>query len=162
MRSGGSKSRITSAGLILALAVVLQGCSTMGKILGTSKNPPDEFAVVNQPPLALPPDFALTPPNPGEPTPQNVAPSAQAINALFPGRTTLPPPASSSEQALLNSIGAGDADTDIRSMVGDDDTIVVEKGPILADLLNVGERDSGPDGSRIERVASEDIGPDGR
>ena len=56
----------------------------------------------------------------------------------------------------------GNADTDIRSMVGDDDTIVVEKGPILADLLNVGERDSGPDGSRIERVASEDIGPDGR
>ena len=162
MRQGDTNSKLSTVGLILAMTFVLQGCSTMGKIFGTSKNPPDEFAVVNQPPLALPPDYALVPPRPGEPSAQNVTPSAQAINALFPGRTTLPPPASSSEQALLDSLGAGNADTDIRSMVGDDETVVVEKGPILSDLLTVGERYSGPDGSRIVRLSSEDIGPDGQ
>lgn len=62
-------------GKVLGLALCcgalgLQGCSDIRSALGNEKQSPDEFAVVARPPLSLPPNFALRPPTPGEPRPQ--------------------------------------------------------------------------------------------
>lgn len=150
---------------MVAVAVIaslsLGACSQFSKLAGTSKNPPDEFKIVNKPPLVMPPDFTLRPPRPGEPEPQNLSPTAQAISALFPGRTTLPPPASAGENALLETVGAGQASANIRSNVGDDETMIVEKGALLRDLLSAGEREGAPDGSSVERIDSEQLDTDG-
>lgn len=129
----------------------------MRKLSGVDKNPPDEFKVVNKPPLVMPPDFTLRPPRPGEAKPQNLVPTAQAISALFPGRTTLPPPASKSEQALLDSAGAGTSNGNVRSTVSGGGTLVVEKGDLLRDILTTGERDEAPDGSSVDRISSEPL-----
>lgn len=158
-----SRSPQRKAAILIALfgvAVLLQGCGSLRKIAGVSKNAPDEFNVVNKPPLIMPPDYNLKPPSPGSPTPQNLNPTAQAINALFPGRTTLPPPASAGEQALLSSLGAGASSPDVRSNAGDKNTLVVEKGALLRDILTAGEREGSPDGSSVERVRSEPLEDD--
>lgn len=147
--------------VLVALALTLQGCGGLRKLAGVDKNPPDEFKVVNKPPLMMPPDYTLRPPKPGEPTPQNLTPTAQAINALFPGRTTLPPPPSPGERALLEEAGTQYASANVRSGAGDNTTEVVEKGTLMPEILAMEERNNAPDGSSLERISSEPLEPDG-
>ncbi len=54
--------------MMVGSATFLSGCSGLGKSLGFSKNPPDEFKVVRRAPLTLPPKFSLTPPKKKDPT----------------------------------------------------------------------------------------------
>ncbi|MEE8370735.1 MAG: DUF3035 domain-containing protein [Sphingomonadales bacterium] len=135
----------------IVLAMGLQACSSMQKMAGQKKNSPDEFQVVSKPPLVMPPDFNLRPPKPGEPTPQALTTSQRTIQSLFPGRTTLPPAPSAGEKVLLDKVGAGKAKSSIRSNAGTD-TLVVEKGTLLRNILGAEEREDAPDKSKIEKV----------
>ena len=147
--------------LTLSLVIpmlVLGGCGTIQKFSGNSKSPPDEFAVVTRPPLQLPPDFSLSPPEPGEPTPQDLASSAETLRALFPSSENVRPQVSLGEAALLRSIEASSL-SDVRSSV-DGYSDVTEKGTLMEDISTIDEREGSPDGSSIEHVSSEDD-PDG-
>lgn len=135
---------------VAALSLALAAC-------GTGKNPPDEFVVVAKPPLTVPPEFSLRPPRPGQSVKQDINTSDQALQALFPGRTELPPRPSRSEQALLKQVGPIDrsAKTQLRSL----EDQVVSKGPLLPDLLALADRQDAEDGATIERLESK---PQGR
>ncbi len=145
----GSRAIFIAASV--GLALVLQGCGAISKISGNRKNAPDEFQVVDKPPLVMPPDYNLRPPKAGEPTPQRLTTSQRTIQSLFPGRTIMPPAPSAGEQALLNKIGAGQVKSDVRSNVGND-TLIVEKGTLLRNILGTEERLNAPDGSEIEKA----------
>ncbi len=124
---------------------------------GSGKNSPDEFAVVDRPPLVIPPEAELTPPRPGEPRAQPMDPGRRAFEALFPGKEYKPsPPKSRSEDGLLALVGR--ADPDVRSNVGQKDIDVVKKTVILADLLEMEERTLRPDNVRVVRIATGDDG----
>lgn len=112
---------------------------------------PDEFVVVSKPDLVVPPDFALRPPRQGVSQKQDIDTQAQAIDALFPGRTQLPP-LSRGEQALLDKVGepAPGARAQLRNL----EPVVVRKDPLLADLLTSEDRDLGLDGITIEKLSS--------
>ena len=118
------------ANLILAASAVtiLAGCAT-------ASQSPDEFAVARQQPLVIPPDFALTPPRPGEPQPVGADSRAQAIQTLFGG----PAPRSDAERELLEEAGSDDAVQGARSVVGDPATNVVDKGRVTQTILAVPE-----------------------
>jgi hypothetical protein len=90
----------------------------------------DEFAVARRAPLVVPPDFALVPPRPGTPRPQEADSSTQALQAMFGG----PTPRSGVEGAVTRE--AGNAEPGIRSTVADPDTNVVNKGQMTRDILN--------------------------
>ena len=111
-------------------AMLLASCGSGGLF---NRNRPDEFAVARQAPLVIPPDFALRPPQPGAPRPQDSGgPSQQALEALFGGSAQR----SASEQAAIQAAGgAGAADTGIRSGVGSPDTNVVDKGSTTRDIV---------------------------
>lgn len=112
---------------------------------------PDEFVVVAKPGLEVPPEFELRPPRPGTPTKQDIDTQAQAIQALFPGRTSLPP-LSRGERALLSDLGP--VDKGARSQVRNIEDVVVRKDPLLADILAVEERIIGGEDISVERVSS--------
>ncbi len=134
--------------------MILAGCG----VFGGGKNSPDEFIIVKKAPLAMPPEYNLRPPKPGEPRPQELGTTAQAIAALFPGRTSVPPPSSQGERALLAALQTRtSSETGVRSNVGDDATIVVDKGVLLRDVLATGERELATDGIQIERIASRPV-----
>ena len=156
MTAQGGLTRIVAASILM---VALAGCSSIGKTFGIGKNPPNEFEVVSKAPLVVPPDYNLKPPRPGEPRPQDLTPTQQAINALFPGRTTLPQLGSNGEQALVNDLAQnrGRVSSDARSNVGDDETFVVEKGVLLRDILTAGERVWESEGATIDHVESEPL-----
>jgi hypothetical protein len=61
--------------LLVSGAGLLSACGAGGSLFNRVR--PDEFAVTRQAPLVVPPDFALTPPNPGAPRPQDVDPASR-------------------------------------------------------------------------------------
>jgi hypothetical protein len=111
---------------VLALA----GCGGgRGGVMGHSG--PDEFAVARRAPLVIPPDFALVPPKPGAPRPQEADSSTQALNAMFGGAA----PRSATERAVIGQAGAV-SEPGIRSEAGDPNTNVVDKGAVTRDIVN--------------------------
>src|SRR3954470_17283361 len=74
-------NRVIVAAALLA-GVGLAGCQSTQKALGMQKVTPDEFRVVAKAPLVVPPDYALRPPAPGEPRPQELQPESAARAAL--------------------------------------------------------------------------------
>jgi Protein of unknown function (DUF3035) len=117
--------------LLASSALLIGGCSS----LSGGKKSPDEFAVIKEAPLVMPPDFSLRPPRPGAPRPTELGAQGQALEALFgPGAGI--PQRSAGEQALLDKAGAAKAASDIRSTLRDDGTIVADKGVFLKDILS--------------------------
>jgi hypothetical protein len=119
---------VTIALTASAAALLLAGCAG-NKV--ASRDRPDEFAVARNQPLVIPPDYSLAPPRAGEPTPQAADARTQALEALFGG----PQPRSQSEQSLLNATGADRSALGARSVVGDPQTNVVDKGAVTQTIL---------------------------
>ena len=148
------KMAITATAILSLLA--LDACGTIQRLSGKSKDPADEFAVVNRPPLTVPPDFDLKPPTPGEPSPSDLASAPDTLRALFPDREGVVPEPSKGEQALIKNIEAKPL-SDVREDLDDSKNEVVQKGTLLDEIVDLDER-SGIDGSNVEHVSSQDTG----
>ena len=114
--------RRVAAGLgALALAASLSACEGgLGDAFGFGKKAPDEFTVVRNAPLTLPPDYTLRPPQPGAPNTTEASVRDQAESVLLqeagasPAESTA---ATSGEVALIERAGAADVDPNIRRIV---------------------------------------------
>ncbi|HKR23790.1 MAG TPA: DUF3035 domain-containing protein [Allosphingosinicella sp.] len=124
------------AHLVLAgsAALSLAGCAGGGPFGGRG---PDEFRVARNAPLVVPPEFALTPPRPGEADASAQDPRAQALQALFGG----PQPRSAVEQSLLQVARVERAALGARSVAGDPDTPVVSRGALVQTMLQLPQGD---------------------
>jgi hypothetical protein len=118
-----------------AATLLLAGCTGGAGIFGRER--PDEFAVTRAAPLVVPPDFALVPPRPGQAAAVGADSRTQAIQALFGG----PAPRSAAEQQLLSQAQSGQAAQGARSVAGDPNTNVVDKGAVTQTILAVPEGD---------------------
>jgi hypothetical protein len=143
-------TRLSGSFILLAALPLLAGCGAAGDAFGINKRPPDEFSVVAQPPLVLPPEYHLLPPSAADPRPDNVDSQSLAVQTLFPGRTNVPPAPSAGEQSLLRSAGAQTADSSIKSELNSAEDNVAAKGNLTADILKSGKKES--DTATIERL----------
>ena len=114
---------------VLLVAATLAGCGTSGGVFNRQR--PDELAVARAAPLVVPPDFALRPPTPGAPRPQEADSSTLALQAMFGG----PAARSNAENVTLGAAGVNRADPGIRSTAGDPTTTVVDKGAATRDVV---------------------------
>lgn len=124
----------------IRLPLAFAGIAMLSACGGTSlfnRDRPDEMAVSRQPPLVIPPDFALTPPTPGTAASQQDTLQKRALDAMFGG----PAPRSASETSTLSKAGGSSADVGIRSSVGDAQTEVVDKGSTTQDIVAAPEGD---------------------
>ena len=119
--------------ILIAPAILLAGC---GLFSGKTKSL-DEFAVARNAPLAIPPDYTLTPPVAGTVSLSAQDAQTQAIEALFGG----PAPRSSTESSVLDSAGRDRAALGIRSTAGSPDTRVVDKGQATQTIIAAPESD---------------------
>lgn len=121
--------------LVLAgcAAALLAGCANGGPF---NRARPDEFAVARNPQLIVPPEFALTPPRPGE-ADAGADPRAAALQALFGG----PQPRSAIENNLLQQTGSERAALGARSVAGDPQTSVVNRGQLVQTMLQLPQGD---------------------
>ena len=118
--------------LPITALLLLAGCGSSGLF---NRDRPDEFAVQRQAPLVVPPDFSLTPPQPGAPRPAEQSAQDQAQEALFGA----PAPRSDVEKNTISR--AGSAAPGIRSMVGDPQTNTVAKGTVTRTIIAAPEGD---------------------
>ncbi|HEX7947320.1 MAG TPA: DUF3035 domain-containing protein [Phenylobacterium sp.] len=132
--------------LIVATALVaaagLAGCQSTQKALGMSKITPDEFRVVTKAPLVVPPDYALRPPAPGEPRPQELQPESAARNALLGQREA--EQRSDGEKMLVAKAGAEKADPLVRYVVDDEFGDIAHKEKSFADKVMFWKKDDSP------------------
>ncbi len=127
MSEQAKSDRITNAArvaILAAVALAMGACGNIREQLGLDKQPPDEFRIVARPPLSMPPDYALRPPQPGAPRPQEESVVDRARQTVFraePSAATptreLPAGASGGEVALLQQAGADRADPNIREVL---------------------------------------------
>ena len=117
----------------LAATAGLAGCTSTQKALGMSKVTPDEFRIVTKAPLVVPPDYALRPPAPGEPRPQELQPESAARNALLGQREA--EQRSEGEKMLVAKAGAEKADPLVRYVVDDEFGDIAHKEKSFADTV---------------------------
>jgi hypothetical protein len=125
-------NRVIVAGALIA-AAGLAGCTSTRNALGMNKITPDEFRVVTKAPLVVPPDFALRPPAPGKPRPQELQPESAARTALLGQREG--EVRSEGEKLLVAKAGADKADPLIRYVVDDEFGDVAHKDKSFADRV---------------------------
>ena len=122
--------RVFALLLVAAAGPGLSGCTVLGDAFGFGKHPPDEFQVVTHPPLEMPPNDDLAPPQPGAPRPQEesapqlaeaavIGTGSQAEGTDTASTTQIAPtaPASPGEEAFLQTAGVAKADPKIRQLV---------------------------------------------
>ncbi|HEY3815306.1 MAG TPA: DUF3035 domain-containing protein [Caulobacteraceae bacterium] len=123
--------------LILALtalaAVSLSACQHAQQSLGLAKVTPDEFRVVTKAPLVIPPEYAMRPPAPGEPRPQELQPESAARLALI-GQSQAAD-RSEGEKLLVQRAGAEHADPLARYVVDDEFGAIAYKDKSFADKV---------------------------
>ncbi|MBL3676245.1 MAG: DUF3035 domain-containing protein [Alphaproteobacteria bacterium] len=123
---------------LCALAVLaLAACSGAQEQLGLTTAPPDPFLVTRHAPLEMPLDYALRPPQPGAPRPQEIRPvDAARAAALGPAPSRSGP--SAGEAALLRAAGAQYADPGVRAKLATESPALAEaQKPAVQKLLGV-------------------------
>lgn len=98
--------------------LALGACSTISRSVGLAKVTPDEFLTVSTAPLTVPPEYGLTPPAPGQPRPQELAPESAARQILLGQRQAVT--RSAGEQILVAQAGGDRADPLARYVVDDE------------------------------------------
>jgi hypothetical protein len=149
---------IVAAAAAVSLAAPLCACSdgmsSVKSTLGITKEVPDEFGVVARAPLSLPPDYTLRPPQAGALRPQDATPTEVARQTVFrvaadknaPNAASAPAGANTSagELALLKQVGSGTADPNIRRIVDQENTRLLEADRSLTDRLIFWQKPEAP------------------
>lgn len=141
---------------VLAVTVALSACESARKVIGNTKEAPDEFVIYERPPLSVPPEFALRPPEPGTVRPQAITPTDQARAALLNQSATvrtertIDPNLSDGLNAMMNLTGANLADPSIRRVVNAETTLLAKEDQRLADKLIFWVEDKPYDGTIVD------------
>jgi hypothetical protein len=140
-------------GVALLAATGLAGCESTQKALGMSKVTPDEFRIVTKAPLVVPPDYALRPPAPGEPRPQELQPESAARTALLGQREA--EVRTDGEKLLVAKAGADKADPLIRYVVDDEFGDVAHKDKSFADRVMFWKSSKAPTSDATKAAAAD-------
>src|SRR5262245_7563717 len=127
---------------VVAAAAAASGCGTLSRAVGAGKMSPDEFRVVSQAPLTLPPDYSLRPPRPGEARPQELQPTDEARQSLF--GQDVGASASAGERQLVNDAHADATDPNIRDTVDFESQCIVRRNESFVNRLLAFGSNNGP------------------
>ena len=119
--------------LAAGAALSLSACGSMKQSIGLTKVVPDEFVTVASAPLVVPPEYGLTPPSPGAPRPQELAPESAARQILLGQRQAVT--RTPGEQVLAAEAGADRADPLARYVVDDEFGDLAHKEKSWADRV---------------------------
>lgn len=102
-------------------ALILSGCASASRTLGITKDAPNEFNILTNAPLIVPPEYNLRPPSPGESNLDDNYSERAAREALLGNVDPAEP--SEGELVLLSRAGVGRADQEIRMKIDGQNSI---------------------------------------
>lgn len=132
-RENGMKTKNISLTAAAALLLALCACSDVKKELGIGRNSPDEFLVVKRAPLTLPPDYGLRPPGDGSVAPASAV--SERAREMLMGEKETPAQTGTAETALLEKMGAQQANPDIRAIINKENGYIELQNRTLVDKL---------------------------
>lgn len=140
--------------VVLASALILGACSQeTSRTFGFTRDAPDEFSTARRVPLSLPPDYALRPPTPGAPRPQEVSARDGAEQTLLGAGAAAAANVSTGEAALLAEAGRSPGPSDaIRRRVDEESRRLDMPDRTLADRL-IFWRPPPPPGTPVDPTA---------
>ena len=141
-------NRVITVAIVAAAALGVTACQSTRQALGMTKVTPDEFRVVAKAPLVVPPDYALRPPTPGEPRPDELQPESAARQALLGQRQNMA--RSEGEKLLTAKAGADKADPLARYVVDDEFGDLAYKEKSFADTVLFWRGDKAPTAAPAE------------
>lgn len=108
--------------LALTLIAITACAGSFREAAGLRRDAPDEFRVVSNAPLVVPPEFTLRPPVPGGKGPKSVDSEQQARNILFDkSASNKSGSESKAESVFLKKAGVNNADPDIQNALAKDE-----------------------------------------
>jgi len=107
-----SKTTLRSILIVSALGVAISGCSSTSKVLGLTKQSPNEFNILTKAPLVVPPEYNLRPPQAGASSVENNYTQEAARKALIGNVDDAEP--TRGEVVLMTKAGVGRANQEIR------------------------------------------------
>lgn len=116
--------------------LLIGGCDSVRHTLGLDHYQPNEFDVIGNPPLSIPPDYNLRPPRPGEPDRGYVPEKIQMQQKLYGQPLQLNEPHSKAVEQTIVSKAAKDAkvDPNIRQKINQE---AESEGTVLQRLKNL-------------------------
>ena len=135
--SGGLASALAAPALAAVALLSLAGCSgSVERAFGLVRDAPDEFTVETRAPLSMPPNFSMTPPEPGAKRPQELTAQQAAEASLAPdavlGGTAGPD--SAGQQALVQQAGPA-APANIREQVASEQSLDQPRQSFTSSLM---------------------------
>lgn len=126
---------IVIAAMLGVMLCGVSACSGVKKELGVGRQSPDEFMVVKRAPLTLPPDYTLRPPEEEAMSSSSVAANQAKTSVLGAAADGSSEPKGSAETFLLQKMGGGQADPEIRSRINRDNGYIALENRTVADKL---------------------------
>ncbi len=120
-----------------AVTLLLSGCNQTKKTLGLGRETPDEFTVLDRPPLTVPPSIGLRPPlEKGEDSSSYTHdPKGEARRALFKKESRTTHERSQVEKMLLEQAHSEETDSGIRRIVNEEAKVKNGYNEFVQDLL---------------------------
>ncbi|MGB3456179.1 MAG: DUF3035 domain-containing protein [Litorimonas sp.] len=106
---------VRGAAALCASVLILSGCASASRTLGLTKEAPNEFNILTNAPLIVPPEYNLRPPAPGTSSLDDNYSERAARDALMGDVDAAEP--STGEIILMTRAGVGRADTEIRMKI---------------------------------------------
>ena len=120
------KSKAFALSGVAIAAMGVAGCSSLGQSSGFARTTPDEFNVVTKPPLVVPPEYALRPPESGAVLPRELQDTGSPGRTILFGQD-LGSDASAGEIALVSAAGAAATDPTVRPRVDYESAQIIRK-----------------------------------
>jgi len=116
---------------LLPLVFITAGCDKTKEVLGLKRERPDEFQVIERPPLSMPPGYGLRPPHPGEEGKAMHSPQKEAEASLLGEEQSSVEGESETESELLEKAQVEKKDTEIRQKLKNE----TEKPPSVGEKM---------------------------
>ncbi|GLQ21930.1 DUF3035 domain-containing protein [Algimonas porphyrae] len=125
-----SKFALLSAGVAM---LALTGCASAGQALGLRKDAPNEFNILTNAPLVVPPEYNLRPPSPGESNLDDNYSQRSAREALIGEIDPTEP--TQAEIVFLTRAGAGRADPEVRLKIDGQNSVERKSDGLTSRIL---------------------------
>ena len=143
----------------LGISLALTSCDQVKQGLGLERHQPDEFTVIDRPPLSRPPSMTLKPPLPANSSLQTNAKPKQVQELILKPPASAYMPISKAEEDLLTKAGAGagtrESSGHIRDVINQEQNTKEKRERGLAEGM-VFWKDPKPKGDAIDPVAEKE------